>query len=197
MRKTIKQCADTIQQYKNPDQLIVNNPKIPVMYCLPKIHNTDKRNLEDIPLRRVIAQMQAPSSKLAHWLNSIFKNITDFESKFSIKNTYTLIEKIKNIEVPENSFLVSFDIKDLFPSVPPAECKILIKKHLDNSNLDDTQKLHFLNLFNICLDQNSFQFNKKIYTQTNSLGMGSSLSPLLSEMFLKNLEDIHLNNNKY
>lgn len=51
--------------------------------------------------------------------------------------------------------------------------------------------------FKLCIKQNYFQFNNKIYTQKNGLAMGSPLSSLLSEIFLDKIENEFIKNNKF
>ena len=56
-------------------------------------------------------------------------------------------------------------------------------------NCSSSQKCQqVLNLLNLCLNQNYFEFNGNFYIQNEGLPMGSPLSPLLAEIFMNYLE---------
>ena len=80
--------------------------------------NCNEWHKEGIPIRLVVSFVTAPSYKLS---KKLF-NITQFHtnSKFSIKNSSELIHKVKDLHIPDRAILLSFDIRNLFPSVPPA-----------------------------------------------------------------------------
>lgn len=101
-----------------------------------------------------------------------------------------MINKVKNLHLPNNSKLISFDVTNLFPSIPPHETIILVKKMLYDKNVNVIIINEILHLLEICLDQNYFQFNNKIYTAQDGLIMGNPLSPILAEIFMCNLENI-------
>ncbi|KAK5645737.1 hypothetical protein RI129_004201 [Pyrocoelia pectoralis] len=84
--------------------------------------------------------------------------------------------------------MVSFDVENLFPSIPPKECIQLVANHLTHSDLSDPQVSCILSLLNITIQQNFFKFQGDHYSQDIGLAMGSNLSPLLAEIFMNNLE---------
>ena len=141
------------------------------------------------PIRPVVSFVNAPSSKLSKKLISIIKFNTKFKSKYSIKNSLDLIDKIKNLEIPNRSLLISFDVKSLFPSVPPADVLGITRTLLQkNSLFPAIVKEDLLQGLEICLKQNYFEFNGSIFQDKDSLAIGSSLSPLAAEIFMDNLE---------
>lgn len=183
IRKKINDSNDTlIALGTSSSKLLISNPHPPVLYSLPKIHK------ENIPIRPIVSFINSPAYKLANFLNKIFNSYLQVSSPFSIKNTSQLINSLSDFPIPPNSFLVSFDIKNLFPSVPSGECVDIVSNLFSSSTLNPTHIPVLLSLLKITLDQNFFVFNNKFYQQLTGLAMGSPLSPLLSEVFLKNLE---------
>ena len=91
------------------------NPQSPKLYSLVKLHK------EVNPIRPVVSSITAPSYKLSKKLINIIQFNTNFKPKFSIKNSSELINNIKDVRIPDRAILLSFDIKNLFPSVPPTE----------------------------------------------------------------------------
>ncbi|BES87329.1 Hypothetical protein NTJ_00134 [Nesidiocoris tenuis] len=127
-----------------------------------------------------------PVERLSKFLASKFKELTKFEPKYGIRNRGELISALKDISVPQNVKLVSYDVTSLFPSVPPAECKVLVKRKLQETVEDPTIQDEMMTLLGVCIDYNYFCFNGSYYRTQDGLAIG--LSPLLAELFMDNLE---------
>ena len=90
---------------------------------------------------------------------------------------------------PHNVILVSFDVKNLFTSVPTQDALLSLETHLNSVSIEPKARDDLIRLTKICLEQNYFIFNGKIYRQREGLAMGSPLSPILSEFFMDHLEE--------
>ena len=97
---------------KNPDAILVPNPVPLRLYGLVKLHK------ENIPIRPVVSFISAPTFKLGKFLDRVYKSLIDFRSEYSIRNSIELVNKIANVAPPPDSFLVSFDVRMMFPSIP-------------------------------------------------------------------------------
>lgn len=175
----------TIKYLKsNKYRLYPMNPSTPLMYGLLKIHKP-----LPYPVRPVVSYNQSPASCLSKWLNHIILSQTNFSNPFSIKNSKHLTTNISQLKIPATAKLISFDIKNLFPSIPPDDCIENVRTLLfEKSNLNTFHILNICLLVDTVLKQNFFQFNNKVYSQNSGLAMGSNLSPLLAEIFLYFLE---------
>lgn len=158
------------------------NPQPPKLYGLIKLHK------DNLPIRPVVSYVKAPCKNLCTELIKPILEHTKFSATFALKNSQDLINKIKNLEIPHNSKLLSFDVKSLFTSIPPKEVLNLISCKLDENHINPVIKWELLQLLNLCIDQNYFQFGGDFYNQTTGLAMGNPLSPLLAEIFMNNLE---------
>jgi hypothetical protein len=163
------------------------NPRAPILYGLPKIHK------EDTPIRPIASFTQAPTYPLCKWLTSYLPHKLSFRPKYTIKNSLDLIQKIKNINVPPNSTLVSFDIKNLYPSVPIPDLKNILSLLITSKISSPLEREELTNLTDICLEQNYFLFNGQYYSQSHGLPMGSPSSGLFADIFLDTLETQILN----
>jgi uncharacterized protein (UPF0335 family) len=186
---------DKISQYFNNNNftttqkrsLTVQNPSIPKLYGLIKLHKPDH------PARPVVSYINAPAVKIAKYLNSEIPKLLQFSPKYSVKNSIELCHKLQKLSPPPNSLIVSFDVKNLFTNVPPSEVIEILKCKFNNINLDNNHKNRILDLTKICMDQNYFKFNNVCYKILDSLPMGNQLSPLLSEIYLDNFENLLFN----
>ena len=187
LKKVIKTNKEVFR-YFNADyrQFIGRNPTVPTLYTLPKIHKVNR------PHRPIVNFKNSPSYNLSKWLNTILKTHLSYRSKYSINNSLQLVNKIKHMNLPPDSFIISFDIENLFPSVPVRECMDLVRQLLHLTSLPDEITQGIYNLLTETLNQNFFSFNDHLYQQNSGLAMGSPLSPILAEIFLKNLEENHI-----
>lgn len=192
--KEIKSTLVKCQSIVNPAdkyKLLIMNPLVPKLYSLIKLHK------DNYPIRPVVSFCTAPSVKISKMLINLIRNHCNFTPKFSIKNSYELVDKIKNVTIPPNGKLVSFDVSNLFPSIPPLDTINLVEKLLAKNNVNPIIKQDILQLLSVCLKQNYFQFDNKIYTSCKGLIMGNPLSPLLAEIFMDNIENIIYQNNNF
>lgn len=165
-------------------KLTLMNPLPPKLYSLLKIHKIGN------PIRPVVSFFSAPSYKLSKCLINLININTNFSAKYAIKNSYDLVNKIKDITLPNNAKLVSFDVANLFPSIPLKDTVKLVEKLLVNNNVNSVKKQELVNALEACLEQNYFEFNDKLYTSKEGLIMGNPLSPLLAEIFMDYIESI-------
>ncbi|XP_044745170.1 uncharacterized protein LOC123307033 [Coccinella septempunctata] len=100
------------------------------------------------------------------------------KSVYSIKNSSELINKIIDVRLDDNTLMASFDVKNLFTTVPLPQTLQVFKNLLIQSELSDEICNAVYGLTKLCLDQNFFVFDGKIYSQEDGLSIGNGLSPL-------------------
>jgi len=87
--------------------------------------------------------------------------------------------------------MCSFDIVSLYTNIPVSETIDIILDQLyanELSNYKGYSKKQFRKLLELALTDSYFRFDGKIYKQVEGLAMGSSLSPLVANIFLCNFE---------
>ena len=84
-----------------------------------------------------------------------------------IKDTTDFIRKINEIEMPlpVGSQLFTMDVKSLYPSVPRKEGMEACKISLDNRSNGKIPTSNVMEMIQLILDNNIFQFNGKQYIQ--------------------------------
>jgi hypothetical protein len=158
-----------------------------ILYGLPKIHKSS------VPLRPIIAAYNTPSFNLAKFLVPILEDLTINE--FSVKNSYSLYDDLRKLDIPVNSFLTSFDVTSLFTNIPLEETvDIVCNKIFDgHDSFMSMTKCEFKSLLTLAARESFFLFNNTPYLQLDGLSMGSPLAPTLANIFMSHHEQLWLN----
>lgn len=173
--------STTIIEEKSRFLVKIQNPQLPKLYGLPKIHKPGDN------MRPIVSNINAPTYNLAKYLVKVFSSFKKFDS-MSVKNNINLIEKLSNIKIKENEILISFDVVALFPSIPIEITIGFLKEWLNELKIENNKIKELINLTKLCMSQNVFQFNEKFYEQSTGTAMGNPLSPFLAEVFMSRFE---------
>ncbi|KAJ8916940.1 hypothetical protein NQ315_013412 [Exocentrus adspersus] len=113
-----------------------------------------------------------------------------------IRNTPHFIEKLTTINIDSTELLVSFDVVSLFTNVPVDKTLSIVRNKLENdNNLKDRTKLNvsaFMELLTLCIKTTYFQLENDFYQQDFGMAMGSSLSPIMSNIFMEHFEETYV-----
>ncbi|KAJ8919390.1 hypothetical protein NQ315_016483 [Exocentrus adspersus] len=138
---------------------------------------------------------------------TVIMNTGDYNSKISnlitegntdsfIRNTPHFIEKLTTININSTELLVSFDVVSLFTNVPVDKTLSIVRNKLENdNNLKDRTKLNvsaFMELLTLCIKTTYFQLENDFYQQDFGMAMGSSLSPIMSNIFMEHFEETYV-----
>jgi hypothetical protein len=173
--------STTIIEEKSRFIVKIQNPQLPKLYGLPKIHKPEDN------MRPIVSNINSPTYNFSKYLVKVFSSFKKFDS-MSVKNNINLIEKLSNIKIKENEILISFDVVALFPSIPIEITIGFLKEWLNELKIEDNKIKELINLTKLCMSQNVFQFNEKFYEQSTGTAMGNPLSPFLAEVFMSRFE---------
>jgi len=119
-----------LEENDAPYTLTPSNPTMPRLYGLPKIHKIN------VPIRPVLSFTNTPVSFLASFILRLISNLSGFSPKFGIKNSLELTQKLSQIQLPDSFLIVSFDVTNLFTTVPKNETVEIIKNYIKNKTSD-------------------------------------------------------------
>ena len=94
--------------------------------------------------------------------------------------------------------MISFDVESLFTNVPLHETINIILDQIYTKNAINTSipKSDMRTLFILCTDNSYFTIGDEIYTQIDSVALGSPLGPVFANIFFAIHEQRLLQNNK-
>jgi len=160
---------------------VKEHSKPPHIYGLPKIHK------KDTPLRPVVScigtALHLLAKHLVRILNPLQNNI-----EYNIKNSSDFIDRIKDLKVSRNTQLISLDVTNLFTSVPIDKALNVLRAALEvDQSLGNRTPLtidQIVELTSFCVNNTVFQFKTCFFKQADGMAMGSTLSPVLCNLYM-------------
>ena len=170
---------------------LVKDPKFATFYLLHKIH----KRLH-VPGRPVISNCgfytENISSFLDHHLQPIAQKVNSF-----IKDTNHFLRKIKSLgQLPEGAILCTIDVVGLYPNIPHEEGLASLRKFLDARTEKKVTTETLLELAEIVLKNNIFQFNEKTLKQLRGTAIGTKFAPPYAIIFMADLGEKILEDNE-
>ena len=161
-------------------------PRTPRFYLLPKIHKDSN------PGRPVIPSVNCHTSNISSFVDY---HIQDFAKslKSYVKDTTDFINKISNLgELPEESYLVTMDVKALYTNIPNDEGLQALKEALDQKQNQSVASKVMVTLMSLILTLNNFVFNDKNYLQVKGCAMEAISAPPYANIFVGKFEESHI-----
>ena len=113
--------------------------------------------------------------------------------KSYIKDTEQFVDKIKNIKLEEDETMISFDISDMYPSLPKRNVFTEVVRRINNENFKPSRnKKALIELVIISVEFMSFSCNGQYFDQKDGLFIGSPTSPAFAELYIQRVEEIHV-----
>ena len=179
-------CLDSRMERKDLSQLCPTYFQRPHLFGLPKVHR------DGIPLRPIISMRGCLFAPLSRYLADLLKPYACRGDSF-ILNSHDLVQKLSGTPNLARGELLSLDVDSLFTKVPVAESLEVVKRLLDDDpTLQRRTKLkpeELLQLTELTLTRSYFQHNEKLYVQTEGVSMGSSLGPVIANIYMIHFEE--------
>jgi hypothetical protein len=186
IQQALQECSTIIEKERHK-YLINKKPTAPK----PSAYVTSHK--EGAPMRPVINSTQAPSYRIAKYLNKKLQNL------INLPNNYTTKKKKKNClrttqhpdQRPPQYYLIGHQ-RFICEPIPIEDIlqitNIWLQKQRHNSKFIE-QTIHLLKTI---LKQKYFQYGDQYYQPTKGIAMGSPISSTVAEIYLQNLEDTYL-----
>ena len=105
-----------------------------------------------------------------------------------IKDTTDFIKKLEEINksynLPENSLLVTWDVKSLYTKIPHKECLDSVLHFLQSTNTSRKKMEVILHFTDLILTSNIFRFGSDCILQKSGIAMVNVTSPSLANLFM-------------
>ena len=183
--------CNTLDEMKNNNELDEDiaeglkpiEPRTPRFYLLPKIHK------EGNPGRPVISSVNCHTSKISSFVDYHIQDSAQ-SLKSYVKDTTDFINKINTLgELPEESYLVTMDVKALYTNIPNKEGIQALNKAYDKKQHKSIATTVIVTLMTLILTLNNFVFNEKNYLQIKGCAMGTICAPPFANIFMGKFEE--------
>ena len=101
-----------------------------------------------------------------------------------VKDTNDSVNKINNFKLPENSFLVTMDVKALYTNIPNNKSIAAVKEKYDNYTKKSVATNVITTFLALTLKLNNFIFNSKFYLQIKGCAMRIICGPTYANIFM-------------
>jgi hypothetical protein len=117
---------------------------------------------------------------LAKYLSELLAKHWNRGSSY-VENSNHLVERLSELQLTEKDRLASFDVVSLFTNVPVNDTMEIIRKRFQ------FQEATF-QLIELCLTTTHFSYNNELFETNDGIAMGSSLSPIIAEILMDEVE---------
>ena len=114
------------------------------------------------------------------------------KSPHHVNSTQDFVEQAKHINLVPGECLSSYDVSALFTSVPVDPALNIIKDLLEKDHTLKERTVMEVSgiilLLEFCLKNTYFSFQDQFYEQVEGAAMGSSVSPIVANLYMEYLE---------
>ena len=175
----------TDEQYT---KLYPNGSHIGIMYGLPKVHKPGT------PVRPICSAVGTATYQLGKFVADIIQPAAVNKHGTDLKDTFQFVSQLEDQDLTDCT-LVSFDVQSLFTNVPLEQTINICLDRLYRSDpaiVPSIPEDVLRKLLSLCVCDNTFVFNGKVYCQTDGVAMGSSLGPVLANIWMAHLEETYI-----
>ena len=149
-----------------------------------------KAHKKDFPLRPIVSMINTAEYKLAKYIDNLIKPY--IPDRYSVTSNIKFLERLKEFNIKEKDYCLSFDVVSLFTNIPLAETIDMIAERLYSDNntkgIPSIPKTSLIELLK-CATSGIFSHRDKLFQQKDGVSMGNPLAPTLANFFLGCLEE--------
>ncbi|BES99565.1 ankyrin 2,3 unc44 [Nesidiocoris tenuis] len=115
---------------------------------------------------------------------------------FTVRDSFEFVDKVREVHIPPDYSMVSFDIKSMFTNIPVNRALTIIEENWSTIETGTNLPRNvYMDILKFCVENAYFQFDGSFYRQISGLPMGDCLSPILAEIVVNDLLNHTLSNN--
>jgi hypothetical protein len=162
------------------------NPSATTIKGLIKVHKPGQ------PIRPVVNWRNAPAYHLARSFTQKTRQIAPLPNTYNIENTRELIHTLKHTPISPHYKLAYIVIANLYTNITVKETSDILFAKLEQNGTDSKVIQELMSWYDTITSQNYFTHSENIQIQKDGLTMGAPSSGLISELFLQQMEHLHL-----
>ena len=166
--------------------LTTDNDRTQQFYLLGKIH----KDALNPPGRPIVSESGGPTEKISQQVDHFIGKIVPLSKSF-VRDSTHLINILKDFTIQPGILLCTLDVTSLYTNIPHLEGIQSIKEMLAIHKPPDTlpHNSYIIELLELVLTNNHFEFNGEFYHQLSGTAMGTKLAPSYANLFMTKFED--------
>lgn len=159
-------------------------------YILPKIHKEPEKWTvphEIPPGRPIVSDCGSETYQTAEFID-FYLNPLSVRHPSYIKDSYYFIDLVKSLTIPADSFLFSIDIDSLYTNIDIAAGLQAVREIFQQYPDAKRPDKEILELLEINLRRNDFEFDGDFYLQVKGTAMGKRFAPAYANIFMAKWE---------
>ena len=163
--------------------LISGGDRTAVFYTLPKIH----KNRDRPPGRPIVSGVNSATEKISQMIDIILRPFAQKGSSF-VKDTPDVISKLQTVEINDDEWLFTMDVKGLYTNIPHDEGIEEVTKIIA-ARTDMPENYYIIEMLKLVLKGNVFRFDNDFFIQIHGTAMGTRVAPTYSIIFMNAFEE--------
>ena len=160
------------------------------MYMLPKIHKSlDKWPFPNKmpPGRPIISDCSSESYAVSEYIDHFLQDISRTHASY-VKDSSDFISKLGNVKTKPDTLLITLDVESMYTNIDN-ERGLAAVKNAFLANPDPRRSdPHVLELLELSLKYNDFEFNGDTFLQISGTAMGKKFAPSYANIFMAEWE---------
>lgn len=170
-------------------------PRARRFYILPKIHKDPQTwtiPYQIPPGRPIVSDCNSETYQTAEYID-YYLNPLSVKHPSYLRDTYHFVNIIKNLKISNKFFFFSIDIDSLYTNIDIGAGLTAVKNTFDRYPDQNRPDKEILQLLEINLTRNDFEFNGEFYLQIKGTAMGKRFAPAYANIFMAKWESEALN----
>ena len=168
-----------------------DSPRPRRFYLLPKIHKA-RANWNSSgqipPGRPIVSDCNSETYFTAEYIEYFLNPISQKHASY-LKDTYDFIKKVGQLKIPPTAFLFTMDVDSLYTNIETKLGLEAIRKWFLKYPDPRRPEKQLLQLLEINLNRNDFEFNSQFYLQIKGTAMGKKFAPSYANIFMADWEE--------
>ena len=165
------------------------NPRQRRFYMLPKIHKDKKvwpiPNVMP-PGRPIVSDCNSESERIAMYIDAFIKIRANKHPSY-IKNTYDFLDKVLDKKLSPSSLLITLDVESMYTNINHDEGLNAVKNAFSDC-INDPKFIAIMELLELSLKANDFEFDNKLFLQISGTAMGQKYAPHYADIYMAEFE---------
>jgi len=163
-------------------------------YLLPKVHKARSKwpNAHMPEGRPIVSDCSSETYNICSLIDHYLQPLA-IKHRAYIKDTYHFISKIKGTEIPSTALLVTGDVTALYTNMEIDRSIETVRRVFEEYPSDNRPDEEILQLLEITLKSNEFEFAGRLFLQICGTAMGKGFAPSLANIYLRDFDKAAVN----